>query len=113
TTLAKTINDGVFEPRALALTSTGKLFIANGSNDVTVYPAGKTSPRRTIYNGVGNPIALLLDQQSRLFVDNATQISPSGGKGTVTIYKSNGQLIETIYDGLHEPRAILLGSSQV
>jgi hypothetical protein len=57
----RTISEGVDDPDALVVDSSGNLYVANlYGNSVTVYPPGSTKPSQTITDGVFYPNALAI-----------------------------------------------------
>jgi hypothetical protein len=105
--------DGEKEPRALAVDSTGRIYVANYNfgesgpqhgGGVAVYTAGSNRPVKTILRGIDAPSALALDPADKLYVAN------SNG-GNVTVYSPGGaSLLETIKDGVRAPQSLLITS---
>ncbi len=78
---AMTIKQGLYAPDALAVDTSGNLYVANlNGRNVGVYHAGQTSPFRTITNGIHSPKALAIGPQGNLYVSNLYE-------NTVTVYK--------------------------
>src|SRR5581483_3111460 len=73
------IKEGIQDPRALAVDSKGRLFVANaplsqhGESEpgwVSVYAAGSTKPSLTITDGIDVPLSLAVDPSDNLYVAN-------------------------------------------
>ena len=105
--------DGTKQPRALAVDSKGRLYVANYNFDgqgrahggaVAVYAPDGSSPTNTITKGIDAPIALAIDPSDNLYVANWFG-------GSVTVYGSGGtQLLATIKDGVSAPYSLRIGS---
>lgn len=103
--------DGKKQPHALAIDSTGRLYVANGgfgkagvqTGEVAVYAAGGTEPIGTITQGIDVPVALALDPSDNLYVANSYS--------DVTVYSAGGtQLLQTIKDGAKYPQTLVIAS---
>ncbi|MGA7285980.1 MAG: hypothetical protein WBW87_15740 [Candidatus Cybelea sp.] len=73
--VVRTITDGISSVDAIALDSTGTLYVANASQLpshgwISVYPLGETHEAYRITDGVNEPAALRLDQDDNLYVSN-------------------------------------------
>ncbi len=74
------ITSGLNEPERLFVDRNLKLYASNaGSNTVTVYNPGKTTPSRTISNGIDTPTGLTVGADATVYVANV-------GNDTVTVY---------------------------
>jgi hypothetical protein len=74
------ITTGVSAPAGLAVDKSGALYVANeGTNTVTVYPKGMTSPSLTISTGISGPYGIGVDSKGNVFVSNLNN-------NTVTAY---------------------------
>jgi sugar lactone lactonase YvrE len=63
------IVDGVASPQGIAVDASGTLYVANqGTNTVTEYPAGSTSPSVTLSTGISRPLDLSVDTNGVLYV---------------------------------------------
>jgi hypothetical protein len=82
-----TITDGIANPTALAVDSSGNLYVANsGNNSVTVYAPGQTSASVTYTDGVSNPSGVTVGSDGTVYIANETGSGSS--TGTVTEYPS-------------------------
>lgn len=104
--LLRTISQGLATPIALAFSNTGDLFVANyASDDVTVYPPGKTYVGRTISQGIKRPYALAFDKSGNLYVAN-------NAASTVTVYAPGSSTpLLTIHQGVSHPSALIVDVS--
>jgi sugar lactone lactonase YvrE len=107
-------------PGAIALDSSGKIYVANSGGSVTVYPVGSNgdvSPSATISGsstGLDHPTGIAVDSDDNIYV--TTEEGGSDRNGSVNIYRagSNGNVapIATISGtstGLDRPEGIALG----
>jgi hypothetical protein len=70
TTLTRTVS-GLTTPFAIAVDTADSLYVANyGSNSVTKYLQGNTTPALTITTGLNAPGAVALDKNGTLYVSN-------------------------------------------
>ena len=105
-----TITNGVNYPNAIAVNSSGTIFVANGNGEggygsVTVYPAGQNTPSRTITNGVSDPTSLAIDSNGNLYVANWISWA-------ITVYApGKSSPLRTITSGVDDPIQIALDSS--
>jgi DNA-binding beta-propeller fold protein YncE len=82
---------GLFDPQAVALDSTGKIYVSDNSDSVIIYPAGSTgnaAPTATIFGagtGLNSAEGVAVDSAGNIYVAN-------NGNNTVTVYPigSNG-----------------------
>ena len=116
TTPLCTITDGLWYPQAIAIDSTGRLYVASvpltqrGRQPgwVSVYAPGGTKPLRKLTQGVDEPWALAIDPSDNLYVANIGA-RPAGN--SVTIYASGGtKPLRTITDGVDGPAALAISS---
>jgi hypothetical protein len=88
-TLAREIRTGINGTDALAVGSSGELFVASrGRSSVTVFPPGGSEPIRRIKEGLNDPTALAVDSKGRLYVVN--QPESSSAAGWVSVYAPSG-----------------------
>lgn len=86
-----TITDALDDPYALAMDSSGTLYVANLLNStVTEYPKGQTMHTLTITNGVNYPTGAGIDPSGILYVSNETAPS-SNYNGYVSEYAPGSQ----------------------
>ena len=102
-----TITAGVSNSSAIALDSSGELYVANrGQGDVpssvSVYAPGASEPTRTIKTGIHVPVALAFDTAGNLYVANA----PPKGANTVTVYAPGAETPEKVYRLAAAPTAL-------
>jgi DNA-binding beta-propeller fold protein YncE len=101
-----TIRSGIESPVALAVDSTGLLYVANsryGSGWVSVYAPGSAHPTQRIRDGINRPNDLAIDPSDNLYVANANANS-------VTVYSPGGaKLLYTITKGLKFAEALAIG----
>jgi DNA-binding beta-propeller fold protein YncE len=72
------ITDGIKEPSGMKLDAQGNLYVGNyGSNTVTVYAAGETTPSLTLSQGVAGPVDLAVDADGDVYVCNRTASPPN------------------------------------
>lgn len=100
-------------PRALAVDSVGRLFVAcspfgriAGHNHgwVTVYAPGSTKPLRKITEGIDAPYALAIDPSNNIYVAN-------GERRSVTVYSPGGaHLLRKITKGVDGPASLVFSS---
>jgi len=116
-----TISTGIDDPRALALDSSGNLYVANAAGgsssssssgsggSVSVYPSGSSTPSLTIGQGINAPDALAVAPNGWLYVANvaSTSSSSSGSGASVQVYLP-GQTSPrfTITQGISVPVAL-------
>ena len=82
-----TITDGIATPQGLAVDSSGNLYVANsGSNTVTVYPPGQTTPSATYSQGISTPFDVAVGNDGTVYVANET--GGASYSGSVTEYPS-------------------------
>ena len=121
-TLAKTITNGVLNPWALAISSTGSLYVASSclasyssscSNwRVSVYApqrAQKVKPSLQITQGIQNPKSIALDPNGDVFVANCGGCS----KGNVTVYAAGSTTVQqtiTVSRGAGGPRQVMFAN---
>jgi hypothetical protein len=75
------ITNGVSEPERLFVDKQGSVYATElGTNTVTAYKAGATSPFLTISTGIDTPTGLTVDAAGTVYVANV-------GNGTITEYK--------------------------
>lgn len=106
-------------PGALALSASGKLFVANWpgrnhrgrGNYVSVYAPNGGRQLRTITDGVGAPITLIVDSKGRLYVANGSsdrRLRP----GWISVYApGGGKPIRKITAGIEQPVALAVDAS--
>lgn len=101
--------------RALAVDSSGRLYVANLTFDfhgfvkgsIGSYPPGATQPSRYITDGIDEPVALAMDPLDNLYVANQSRKT----FGSLTVYSLGGAtLLRTITRGIKEPTALVIGS---
>jgi sugar lactone lactonase YvrE len=95
------IRDEVESPRALAVDTSGNLYVANDAGfpatyGISVYPPGATRAKYRIKRDVNDPVALAIDGDGRLYVAN------DGGTG-------NGDL-DVFKPGARRPARLLAGN---
>jgi hypothetical protein len=82
-----TITSGLALPEGIATDGAGNLYVANfGSNSVTVYPPGQTTPSVTYTQGVNLPKSVAVGSDGTLYVAN--QGGGSNSFGSVTEYSA-------------------------
>jgi sugar lactone lactonase YvrE len=65
------ITAGISSPQGIAVDAAGTLYVANyGSNSVTEYLAGTTSPSVTLTSGITKPLDVNVDSKGDLYVTN-------------------------------------------
>jgi hypothetical protein len=70
------ISEGVESPFGVVVDATGNVYVANSHvgqktpGNVTIYPAGATSPSLTLSDGLQSPVGLALDTNGDLYVGN-------------------------------------------
>jgi hypothetical protein len=69
------ITDGLIDANGMALDGRGTLYVANwnegnAGGDVTIYPAGATSPSLTLTQGLNVPIDVAVDANDDVYVAN-------------------------------------------
>ena len=96
-----TITDALDDPYALAMDSSGTLYVANFLNStVTEYPRGKKAHNATITDGIYNPDGAVIDSNGTLYVSNYS--APSGGNtGYVAEYAPGSQSPSTTITGFN------------
>lgn len=104
-------NAALSDPSGIGLDLTGKIYVANFNNTVTVYAAGtglvSNTPIRTITGAatlLNNPFAIAVDQNANIYVANAVAMdrAQAGGSDTVTVYpagSNNNQAPMAMIDG--------------
>jgi DNA-binding beta-propeller fold protein YncE len=99
------ISDGVSDPVALAIGTSGYLYVANYSNNVVdVYAPGSTKVLRTISQEISGPVAVALNA-GYLYVANFVS-------STVSVYAPGSQSpIRIIRDGVKHPVALAIDPS--
>ncbi|HEY6325179.1 MAG TPA: hypothetical protein VIW73_01505 [Candidatus Cybelea sp.] len=109
---SRIISAGVYHPFALAVDSSGRLYVGNrpvGSKAykngfVSVYAPGATKPLRRITDGINVPGSLATDPAGNLYVANLYA-------DTVTVYSPGGaKLLRTIRRGVQIAAAVLVGA---
>lgn len=81
-----TITDSLDDPYALAMDSSGTLYVANSLNStVTEYPRGQTTHDATITDGLDSPDGLAIDSSGTLYVANYYN-SSGGNTGYISEY---------------------------
>lgn len=110
------ITDGIWDPQAIAIDSTGRLYVASvpltqrGRQPgwVSVYAPGSAKVLRKITQGVDEPWALAIDPSDNLYVANIG--APPAGN-SVTIYSSGGEKrLRAITEGVDGPAALAISS---
>jgi hypothetical protein len=91
--ITPTITEGLNNPGALAVDSTGKLYVANGNNTITTYDSNGRRTRLTIHTSG----ALAIGPDNKLYVLNI----PASRQGTLTTYSSDGRQINPTIKGLN------------
>ena len=93
-------------PYALAVDSSGDLYVANYDNStVEEFASGSTTPSATYSAGVSKPYALALDSSGNLYVANY-------GNNTVEEFASGSTTPSATYSaGVSKPDALALDSS--
>jgi hypothetical protein len=82
-----TITDGISAPQGLAVDSNGNLYVANsGSNTVTVYAPGQTTPSKAYSQGISTPFDVAVGDDGTVYVANET--GGASYSGSVTEYPS-------------------------
>jgi sugar lactone lactonase YvrE len=98
--ILRKIFNGVSTPVALAVDSTGRLYVADAApyhhperpGRVVVYAPGGSEPIATIKDGISGPHALAIDSSDNVYVENAD---------SVTVYNPGGtMLLRTITKGI-------------
>jgi DNA-binding beta-propeller fold protein YncE len=109
---SRIISAGIYHPFALAVDSTGRLYVGNrpvGSKAykngfVSVYAAGAVKPLRKITDGINVPGSLAIDPAGNLYVANLYA-------DTVTVYSPGGaKLLRTIRRGVQVAATVLVGA---
>jgi DNA-binding beta-propeller fold protein YncE len=121
---SRAISKGVRWPDALALGTSGDLFVANclsciyssppGPDSVTEYPPGSSVPNLRITHGIKGPQAVAVDVHGELYVANATpaRCCPFP-PGWVSVYPSGGSRpVRRITEKVDAPVALALDPSQ-
>lgn len=74
------ITTGLMNPAGLTLDAQGTLYVANsphtGGGNVTIYPAGATSPSLTLSQGLDQPTDVVVDNVGNVYVTNRSSSSP-------------------------------------
>lgn len=65
-----TITDGVSSPGGVALDKKGRVYVANETGTVTVYPPGQTTPMLTLRSGLESPESVIVDASGDVYVCN-------------------------------------------
>ena len=75
------ITTGIHGPNCLSLDAAGTLYVANrAGGNVTIYPAGATSPSLTLTQGLTQPISPATDNQGNVWVTNV------GSPSSIVVY---------------------------
>jgi len=122
--VARTITNGIGDPRALAFDGNGNLYVLNGSAassssssgagaSVSIYGPGHTDPKSTISSGISSPTAFAVDGAGDVIVANGSNSSASSGApGSVTVYLAGTTTpAATITNGIANPRALALDAA--
>src|SRR5271166_2225507 len=66
------IVDGISTPHGIAVDAAGTLYVTNqGSNTLTEYPAGSTSPSVTLSNGISKPSDVSVDSNGTVYISES------------------------------------------
>jgi DNA-binding beta-propeller fold protein YncE len=115
--LSREIEVGVRGPRAIALSRSGELFVANclsciyndRRDSISVYAKNGSVPMRTIFKSLKTPIALAVDSKGRLYVANVHSTQQGYHPGWVSVYPPGATLpLRKITEGVNEPLAIAI-----
>ena len=72
--LVETITTGVESPVGLTIDAAGTLYVSNAGGNVTIYPAGQTSPTLTL--PVHSPVGVAIDPWERSSLQPGTRRPP-------------------------------------
>jgi YVTN family beta-propeller protein len=106
----RTITQGIGIPVAVAIDSSGNLYVGNyvstkDCGSVTEYNAATGALENTITDGVCYPISIAFDSHSNVYVANHTG-------GSVTVYDAGTNALEkTITNGVSNPISVLVDPS--
>jgi sugar lactone lactonase YvrE len=64
------LSTGISSPGGIALDKKGDLYVANASGTVTVYPPGKTVPKKTLSDRLTMPESIAVDPSGNIYVCN-------------------------------------------
>ena len=113
TTVSRKIVKGINAPEALALDSSGSLYVANATGGssakgwISVYAPGTTVPSRTIQTGTDLPTALAFDKAGDLYVANVSNVD----YGSITVYAPNSSKpLRRITNGVDSPLSLAICS---
>lgn len=112
--LHRKITAGIAYPIAIAVTSAGRLYVANDfggkAGTVTVYSEKSLRPSRTITKGIKGPSAVAVDASGYTYVANPGSLCPSAG--TVTEYPPKSNAPSLVVKGLCSPFQLAIDSSE-
>jgi hypothetical protein len=99
-TLLETITDGISQPVGISLDAAGTLYVANRTGNVTIYPAGATSPSLTLTSGLSAPVDVATDPQGNVYVADAGSspkiVEYSPGQTTPSKTIANSQIVDPV-----------------
>jgi sugar lactone lactonase YvrE len=117
--LIRKISDGIRNPYALALDTSGNLFVAdaNVNNNVrcyvSAYAQGSTSPFETITDGVFDAHGVGFDPSGNLYIANYKSSCAGNrpsGRGSVTVYPpGKTQYTHKLTRDISRPESLLFG----
>jgi hypothetical protein len=104
------IHDGIGFPDGMAITPSGDLVVLslliNHTFNVTVYPAGQSSPSLTITQRLLNPDDVAVDAAGNIYVANT---GDSKSLGSITVYRAGRKNVwRTIRTGIDYPVRVAL-----
>jgi hypothetical protein len=102
-TLVQTLTSGISNPLALAIDSSGNIYIANNNNTVEEFDTSG-SLVRTLSNGILYPGALATDSNGNVYVANFMN-------DTVEEFDSLGSLVRTLSSGISYLRGLVIDSN--
>ncbi len=109
----RTVTAGIAYPIAIAVTSAGRLYVANNfggkAGTVTVYAKHAVKPLRTITKGVEAPSAVRVDASGYVYVANPGSLCPGGG--SVAEYPPHAGGPAVVIKGLCQPSQLVIDSS--